>query len=407
LPGHRPKEAIVYLNQAEQQLPHSVAVRALLAMAYLNIGRLELYDEINALLEQLEPKSSEDHLFLGLYLAELAPDKAFRALDGAPAQFRRSPVARLIRATVQTKVAQMTGSIQDAERALDDLRLVDLPDNALLLYKRVCADLAAAHAFGPKEVRRDQVLSQAARDVEQLALHRNNLMALHARCFYYFVLGSDDDLLAAARHVRKDRVEDAVVTDIAVIVLYGRKDFEEALRILQSTKFPGDEAWLMVEQGVLLASIPGKQKEAEKALTGAIAVSKGANLPLCPAYLQLLGPEYRAKTRQAALQGRERSAHLIPPYRDHWYPQVLAFHAGLIDDAELLKKAGEYRYSQCEAHFYIGLGKLAEGRRAEAKACFRRSMDTGVYFFGEYWFSRAFLARIDDPDWLPWCPVKE
>ena len=117
----------------------------------------------------------------------------------------------------------------------------------------------------------------------------------------------------------------------------------------------------------MLATIPGQQKEAEKALTGAIAVSEGATLPLSPAYLQLSGPEFRVKTRQAALRIRELSAHLIPPYRDHWYHHMLAYHAGLIDEAELLIKAGEFRYSQCEAHFYIGLGKLAEGKRAEAK----------------------------------------
>jgi lipoprotein NlpI len=157
----------------------------------------------------------------------------------------------------------------------------------------------------------------------------------------------------------------------------------------------------------VLAEIPGKKKEAEKALTEAIVVSKGASLPLVPAYLQLLGPEYRAKTRQAAFQVRERSAHLIPPYRGNWYLDLLAFHAGRIEDAELLRKAGEFRYNQCEAHFYIGLGKLAEGKRGEAKACFRRSMDTGIFFFCEYRYSRAFLARIDDPNWLPWIPVQQ
>jgi serine/threonine protein kinase len=252
----RPKEAVVYLQQADLQLPRSVAVSALLAMAYLNIGRLELYDEMNALLEQLEPKSSEDHLFLGLYLAELAPDKAFRTLDAAPARFRQSPVARLIRAMVQTKVAQMTGSIQDAERALEDLRRVDLSDQPLFLSVRARANLVAANAYSPKDVRRDQVLSQAARDVERLALHRDNLMALEGRCFYYVVLGYDDDLLAAARQARQDRVEDGFSTDWEAMILYGRKKYDEALRVLQSTKYPGDESWLLIEQGVVLAAIP-------------------------------------------------------------------------------------------------------------------------------------------------------
>jgi hypothetical protein len=50
---------------------------------------------------------------------------------------------------------------------------------------------------------------------------------------------------------------------------------------------------------------------------------------------------------------------------------------------------------------------LAEGNRAEAKAYFRRSVDTGIFTYFEYIWSRAFLARIDDPDWLPWTPMKK
>jgi hypothetical protein len=86
---------------------------------------------------------------------------------------------------------------------------------------------------------------------------------------------------------------------------------------------------------------------------------------------------------------------------------LLAFHAGLIDNKELLPKSGASRFNLCEAHCDIGLGRLAEGKRAQAKACFRRSMATGVFSFDEYIWSRAFLARIDDPDWPPWAAVKK
>jgi lipoprotein NlpI len=129
-------------------------------------------------------------------------------------------------------------------------------------------------------------------------------------------------------------------------------------------------------------------------------------LSLLAAYLQLLGPEYRAKARQAFLEIRERSAHLIPTSRDRWYHDLLAFQTGLIDAEELLKRTGESRFNQCEAHCYIGLRKLAEGNRTEAKACFRRSVDTGIFIYLEYNWCRAFLAHIDDPDWLPWIPTK-
>ena len=78
-----------------------------------------------------------------------------------------------------------------------------------------------------------------------------------------------------------------------------------------------------------------------------------------------------------------------------------------MDAEELLKKAGESRFNQCEGYFYIGLRRLADGQRPEAKACFSRAFETGVFSYGECIISRAFLARIDDPDWLPWIPMKK
>jgi lipoprotein NlpI len=140
-------------------------------------------------------------------------------------------------------------------------------------------------------------------------------------------------------------------------------------------------------------------------MTDGIRRTKSFLLCFLPAWLQLLGPEYRTKPRQAVLQIREHSAHLTPANRGRWYHDMLAFHAGSISAEELLKKAGESRTSKCEAYFYMGLAGLGEGKRAEAKTCFRRSINTGMFINVEYFWSRAFLARLDDPDWLLWVPV--
>ena len=111
-------------------------------------------------------------------------------------------------------------------------------------------------------------------------------------------------------------------------------------------------------------------------------------------------------SRQASLELRDRYSLMIPDARDRWYHDLLAFHAGLINVEELHEKTGESRFNQCEASFYIGLRRLAEGKRTEAKSSFSRCFQTGVFYFREYTWSRAFLARIDDPDWLPWIPMK-
>src|SRR5262249_33461981 len=133
----------------------------------------------------------------------------------------------------------------------------------------------------------------------------------------------------------------------------------------------------------------------------------GIELSSIAADLQLLGPDYRMKARQAALEIREKLSHRIPKARSGWYHELLAFHTGLLDADQLLEKAGELRVNQCEAHYYIGLRKLAEGKRTEAKACFKRAFETNCYIFSECCLSWAFLAHIDDPAWLPWIPVKK
>jgi hypothetical protein len=118
--------------------------------------------------------------------------------------------------------------------------------------------------------------------------------------------------------------------------------------------------------------------------------------------MHLLGPGRQVDPRQAAREVLEQSSRPIPDWRDGWYRALFRFNAGELDADQLLAKAGDSSANQCEAHFHIGMLRLGEGRRAEAKRCFEQARDTGVYVFGEYMWSHAFLGCIDDPEWLPW-----
>src|SRR5262249_52958736 len=120
-----------------------------------------------------------------------------------------------------------------------------------------------------------------------------------------------------------------------------------------------------------------------------------------PGLLPAPGAGAHTDPRQVARDILKQSSHLIPGRRDGWYRDVLKFNAGQMEVADLEPKAGAARFNQCEAFYYIGLRKLAERQRTEAKEWFTRSYETGVFPYGEYMWSRAFLACIDDPDWLP------
>lgn len=73
--------------------------------------------------------------------------------------------------------------------------------------------------------------------------------------------------------------------------------FAEALHVIQSAAYAEDQSFPIVLCGIVMAGRPGRKGEAEKTIVDAIRACRGgALLSYIPAYLQLLGPEYGAKT---------------------------------------------------------------------------------------------------------------
>ena len=61
---------------------------------------------------------------------------------------------------------------------------------------------------------------------------------------------------------------------------------------------------------------------------------------------------------------------------------------------DLLKGAGESRFDQCRAHFYVGVRFLGENE-TEAKASFRSSSELGVFSTLEIQWARMLLHKLD------------
>ncbi|HLJ95914.1 MAG TPA: hypothetical protein VKU02_22255, partial [Gemmataceae bacterium] len=400
------KEALVHLEQADKQWPDRVAVKALLAMAYLADLQYLRYTEMCVLAEHLGPRTPEDFIFFSQAQAGIDPRRGLATLDRAPARARQSPVARLVRAIIQTWYAQMTGRIEDAEEALRDIDRVELPDNPLLLNMHVQALLTAAHAVGPDRSARDAYWNRAGTVAKQLTRFPDLPIAIQGRCMVYDAIGDDDTLLEVVRQGRQ-HVENATAFDFYEYdVLYRRKQFGQALASARARR-ASDSLEYLVPQAVVLVAL-GQTAEAERLLLRALDIARRAKTAGATfGYLYLLGPGAQIDPRQAARDALEQSSHLIPDWRNGWYRDLLKFNAGQMGDDELVAKAQSSCINQCEGYFYIGLHKLAEGKRAEAKKWFQKSVDTGVFAYDEYLWSRAFLANIDDPNWLPWAIEKK
>lgn len=408
----RPKLALVSLAQALRKLPDSVAVKALQAKAFLDDGQFQAFDEVYLLLERSDPQTPEDHLFLGLLQAEPGwdPVAALRTLEKMPSRAGHSPVARLARAAAQTSYAQLTGDAKDAERALEDLRHVGLPDShPLLLTTRVSACMTTAHAYDRidlrrDDLRRDEVLKQAAQDIERMAGYRENPVVALARCQYYHFREMDDLLLDTIQKAIKDRAHTPLMTSFEVDVHYRRDAFEKALKAIGESSPEADNPWWSAQKAIVLAAIPGRKDDALQAFEEANRLAKGGTggPALIPGYVQLLGPKFVETSQEYAIKNRKR-ALLMPKIHNGWYNHMLDFHAGSRTETELIKIADKNKFNLCEAHFYIGLRRLAKGDRDEAKKCFRLAAETAVFTFWEYMWGRAFLDRMEkNPSWPPW-----
>jgi hypothetical protein len=237
----------------------------------------------------------------------------------------------------------------------------------------------------------------------QFARHPDEPNAVLGRFFYLDYVGNDEALLKLMRDTRA-RIKSRMVPHLHYYVLYRRKRFAEALDSVRADSILDRSTRSKVE--AILCATLGRRAEAEALFVQAIRGERGIQLSLVPAYMGILGPGGRTAARQAARDVLGHSSRPIPNWRDGWYRALFRFNAGELDADQLLAKAGDSQANLCEAYFHIGMRRLGEGKRTEAKRCFGKARDTGVYTFGEYMWSRAFLACIDDPEWLPWLAEK-
>ena len=66
------------------------------------------------------------------------------------------------------------------------------------------------------------------------------------------------------------------------------------------------------------------------------------------------------------------------------------------------RSAAVGRFFTAYAHYVVAFDALSRGERHEAREHLYLATQTGDFQNGIFWWSKAFLSRIDDPNWLPW-----
>ena len=131
----------------------------------------------------------------------------------------------------------------------------------------------------------------------------------------------------------------------------------------------------------------------------------GYNAILNVAGFLLIGKRVEAMDASEELHGHREQ--LMGLNREH-YLRIIDYCREALPEEELLKAEIGSRWNQCEAHFYVALGRLSQGDRIGAREHFQKAFATRVLHFGEYQLSELFLKRTEqEPNWPPWIPLQE
>jgi lipoprotein NlpI len=199
-----------------------------------------------------------------------------------------------------------------------------------------------------------------------------------------------------------DSVTNSFIDYFAVLSLYHRAAYQAALEVFDSTR---TEVGSKYTRGFILPELPDGSQLAWKEVERLRQLNPSTwDTMAIQLTLRLLGRKDEAINM--CRQARDH-AQPMPPWRRDWYRRLLDYSCGDLSETQLIKAAGSSRYSQCEAHFFIGITKLGEGDRRAAREHFRAAVATRIFFYLDYDWSHAFLARMEkDPNWPGWVPAK-
>ena len=398
--------AIQHLEQAAKLLavgqPGAVAARALLALAYANAHKGAEFDAVYQELEKLAPISPEDFLFKGQVEASFlfGHGRGLQDLDEAIRRRPDSSVVRLVGAEVRTNRAMDTGELRDVERALEDAQVARtmLHGNPLVLARSVYAHLVAAGIYEDQGRMEDckRVLAQARQDVQEVERLATSPIAARASFEYFEFVGDEESAYAASRRGVAFR---------EAVMLYRRREFDKALDATERNLKKDQVSMSAVERGFILAELTDGPARARASFQEAKKYAHSIWQVGPPMILLLLGQKDEAI--RASLQVREVRQQ-IPARFEEWYFKYIDYTCALITEEELLQAARHSRMNRCEAHFAIGLRRLAEGDRKGAKEHFQKCVDTKAFIYFDYTWARAFLKRMEeDPRWPRWIEPKK
>jgi tetratricopeptide (TPR) repeat protein len=412
--SHRHDDAIEHLKHALKLKPESIEIKALLGRAAYEINRYDVFITLKAQLSSAVPVTTRDKLFLGHCLSGFDPQRGLNMLMEAKREDNsgESNLARLLIAEARTSLAFDTFDVETSLQAVEEAGIARqlMPDNiaAWLIEFRALLVAAKVMRTANKEDDANVFNARALDTLERIDHFPDSILV--AIAWHWQGVANDNPVERLRAFERSLSVLKSLPAHDAVYVvgsytleLYIHGRILEAQQVLSSvpeTSFIGGFVLAMI-----LAEGDGVVKTAnEKTILARAAMAMDELYR--PLVFLMLG-----KTDRARALYNEIDSSSIGSFRDDWYRGLLAFCRGEMSAEQLiatLDHSQRSHFNQSEAHFFVGMALLSEGRHVEADVHFEKSVEAGVFDYRDHQLSRAILEkRKADPQWPAWIPVRK
>jgi hypothetical protein len=306
-----------------------------------------------------------------------------------PFDFNRNTKA-LISRLVLAFYALDAGKWEYAIEGIEDIQIARalIPDNPFILHMDLWVHSAAIHLASAHDGN-GQALRREAEDVIAELKEFPAYAQSHEVMARYFEALNRDEEARKEWMMAAESIGTASVWSQYAAFLYGRKE-------LEPLSLSGNSDFDTIMRAFVLAETPAGREKAISSLRDLSASATDVfGLSMSLAHLHFFGDgDY------AMAEGKRRLESL--QFATPWEKATIEFLAGKMSKEKLLKVADGHRQLLCQAHRLIGMKSVGEHKREAAERQFQLCVDTRMFFFDSFRWSRAFLRRMEDWQWPHW-----
>ncbi len=404
-------DAIAHLEQAVKLLPveESAAARGLLTTAYVYAMRREEAARELLELDPIKPVSVEDFVLKGTAISQFDEERGLELLDQAVKLRPSSAIARLFRSDTLANLAANRANPEKADRAIEDAetakRLLG-ETNPVAVWYCAGAYLLGAHVYkaAGQEEKYQKTRLLALQAAEALEPFKQMPDAAFVRMIVAWYFGQKDRSLDELRTLAQ-QLDRPVISYCYALLLCWRGSSPDLQEVRQVLKGPSGNYALDFLLYMAVAELDGPEAVIKLLPSENVPINYGASRVFYDSSPLLLGK--LEMSRVASRADRERK-FFFPANQEAFFRAVLNYMAGMGSENAVFQAAAGSQRDESEAHYFVGMMRLAEGDRPKAREHFQRAITTSFPSNHSYDFSVVILARLDrDPKWPPWIPAKK